>query len=320
MLKLLLKDSAVYAVANAVQKLAPFLVIPIVTGYLGQETFKVYDVSFVSAYLVSWLVILGQDAAASILYFDRSKTAFGQQQVIAYSLFLQLGFLVLLACLFLPVKDLLAAALFSNDRAVAAWWPKALLLLPGHLLYLHALNVLLWQGRRKAYVLLCVAQTVFILVSVVSAVVLRHGNIAHLFYSLTGSVTASGLVGLALIRKEIFVSPFPVNRPLLRRLLWLGVPFALTAFFQQLTPAVDRYILLQYNFGEELAPYALATKLGTLVNFGTSAFVLAFMPYSLAKLNEPGAEKEMAGLFRILSAGAFLLVPFLLLFKDLLVG
>ena len=75
MLSSLMKDSLVYGIANAIQKMIPFFIIPIVTGYLGQDALKIYDVSFVYAHLFSWLIISGQDAAAAILYFDEKKKA-----------------------------------------------------------------------------------------------------------------------------------------------------------------------------------------------------------------------------------------------------
>ena len=65
MLKRLVKDSFAYGIANTAQKLVPFFIIPIVTSYMGQQALKVFDVSFLYAYIFSWLIISGQDAAAS---------------------------------------------------------------------------------------------------------------------------------------------------------------------------------------------------------------------------------------------------------------
>lgn len=318
--KALLKDSVVYGLANAVQKLGPFVIVPLVIKVLGQKAYTTYDVSFVSAYLFSWLVVLGQDVAASILYFDERKTGFDKANVIASSLLLQLLFLLLLALLLGPFVNGIANALFAKDKAVADWWPKALWLLPGQVLYYQALNVLLWQKQKASYVWLCAVHTAFSIGSAAVSLLLLHGGIASLFYSLVCSVNAAGLVGLYLIRRPVFRSLLPVNKSLLKKLVGLGLPFALTAFFQQLLPAVDRFFLLEYNYGDALAPYLLASKLGTLVNFITSAFGLAFTPYALAKLNEEAAEEEIGSLFRFVSVTAFLALPFLLLFKDVLIA
>jgi O-antigen/teichoic acid export membrane protein len=102
-------------------------------------------------------------------------------------------------------------------------------------------------------------------------------------------------------------------------LFLLGIPFALTSFFHQLLPAIDRFFLIQYNFSQQMGPYILAVKLGSLINFAASAFILAFTPYSLAKLNEKEAENDIANLFTMVSIAGFCLVPFLLVFKDLLI-
>ena len=319
MLSSLMKDSLVYGIANAIQKMVPFFVIPIVTGYLGQEALKIYDVSFIYAYLFSWLIISGQDAAAAILYFDERQAQFNKKQVTAFALLIQLAVLILFLCVFILFSDSWASILFSKDLSIASWWTRALLILPGFILMNYALNILLWQKRKAYYIMLCSMLTVLSIVSVELSVVVFQGGLSALFYCLIGSMTISGLVGLIMVRHHVFISFLPVNTLLIKRLLWLGVPFSLTAFFHQLLPSIDRYFLIQYNYSSSLALYVLAAKLGSFMSFGISAFALAFTPYSMAKLNEEDAEKEISNVFRIVSTGAFLLVPFLLLFKDWLI-
>lgn len=319
MLKSLLKDSVVYGVANAVQKLVPFFVVPVIIHQLGQTALKLYDVSFVYAYLFSWLIILGQDAAASVFYFDKTKTSFDKRQVLGYAFMMQWIFLALLAVLFFPFKNNLARLLFSADPSIGDYWLKALLIIPGHLLLNYALNILLWQKRKKEYVALCVCQTVVSLTSVYIAIVLLNGSLTSLFYCLIASTTICGIIGLTITRKNMLLNFFPVNKVLFKKLLWFGAPFAFTSFFHQLLPSIDRYFLLQYGHQQDLPQYILAVKLGGLVSMGISAFALAFTPYSMAKLNEGGAEKEMSSLFQLVAVAGFTSVPVLLLFKDVLV-
>ncbi|MDB5207170.1 MAG: oligosaccharide flippase family protein, partial [Flavisolibacter sp.] len=265
MLKGLLKDSMVYGVANAIQKLVPFFVVPIVIHQLGQTALKLYDVSFVYAFLFSWLLILGQDAAASVFYFDNNKTSFNKKQVLGYAFLTQWAFLLLATILLFPFRNTFSAWLFSADPLIGAYWLKALLIIPGHMLLNYALNILLWQKRKKEYVALCICQTVFSLVSVYISIVVLKGNLNSLFYCLIGSTTACGLIGLVITRNDISTNPFPVNKQLLKKLLLFGLPFAFTSFFHQALPSIDRYFLLHYGYQQELPQYILAVKLGGLI-------------------------------------------------------
>lgn len=319
MLKSLLKDSVVYGVANAIQKLVPFFVVPVVIHQLGQTAFKVYDISFVYAYLFSWLLILGQDAAASVFYFDEVKTAFNKKQVLGYGFLVQCIFLAIGLLFFLPFKNSLASLLFAADPVIGSYWIKALLIIPAHILLNYTLNILLWQRRKKEYVLLCICQTVFSLASVYIAIVLLHGNLDSLFYCLIGSTAACALIGFSRIYKDLSIAPLPINKPLLKKLILFGIPFALTSFFHQLLPSIDRYFLLQYGRQEALPQYILAVKLGGLISLGIGAFVLAFTPYSMARINKEGAEKELSSLFQLVAVAGFLLVLVLLIFKDFFV-
>ncbi|MDQ6609998.1 MAG: polysaccharide biosynthesis C-terminal domain-containing protein [Bacteroidota bacterium] len=319
MLKSLMKDSVMYGIANAIQKLVPFFVVPIVIHQLGQTALKVYDISFVYAYLFSWLIILGQDAAASVFYFDTTKTSFNKKQVLGYAFFVQWAFLFLFAFIVFPFKNNIAGLLFSDDPTIGSYWVKALLIIPGHILLNYVLNILLWQRRKREYIILCICQTLASLASVYTIVVILKGDISSLFYCLIGSTTVCGLIGLGIINKEILINPLPLNKPLLKKLIFFGVPFALTSFFHQLLPSIDRYFLLHYGQQEDLPQYILAVKLGGLISMGIGAFALAFTPYSMAKLNEDGAEKELSSLFHIVAVAGFILIPVLLLFKDVLV-
>src|SRR4051812_17494167 len=117
MVKALFKDSIVYAFAGVIQKLVPFLIIPVITSYLGNQALKIYDVSFVYAYLFSWLIILGQDNAGAIYYFSK-KEGIDRRQILNHGLLIQLGFLILLAAFFLILKNPLADALFGIDKEI----------------------------------------------------------------------------------------------------------------------------------------------------------------------------------------------------------
>lgn len=320
MVRHLVRDSVLYGAMNALQKLAPFFILPLVIRHLGKEGLKIYDVAFGYAFLFSWLIILGQDAAASLLFFDERKTSFAKRQVTGYAFFLQVISLLFFGGLLSAFADVWSRFLFSGAPAIARWWRTALWVLPGQIALNYALNLLLWRQRKAAYAMLCFLQMALSVTGVFLSLVCFNGHLALLFYSIIGSTSLTAVAGLFMVKEQWRIPLFPLNTALIKILLRLGLPFALTAFFQQLLPAADRFFLLHYNYGAALAPYVLASKLGSLVNFGTSAFVLAFTPYSLAKLNDDDAEEELSRLFGVVSTVAFLAVPFALLFKNVLIA
>ena len=319
MIKSLFTDSLAYGVINAVQKLSPFFIIPIVIHHLGPNALKIYDVAFAYVSVFLWVIVMGQDVVASMLLFDEKKTSFNKRQLTSYAFYLQLVTLFFCLGLLLPFSGMWGRLLFSDDAPLAAWWRNALGILPAQIVLNYALNILLWQRRKKAYATLCLVQTVTSVASVYVSIVFLHGGISALFYCIIGSASLTAVAGFMLVGKQLTAPLFPLNMALLKTLPRLGLPIALTAFFGQLLPAIDRFFLLHYHYGNALAPYVLASKLGSLVGFVTTAFTLAFTPYSLAKLNDENAEEELSNLFRVVSASAFLLVPVGLLFKDLLV-
>jgi O-antigen/teichoic acid export membrane protein len=114
-------------------------------------------------------------------------------------------------------------------------------------------------------------------------IVENGGTLTQLFYVLIGAMTFCGLLVTFMLRHEIFTEILPVNYALLDKLVWFGLPFALTSFFRQVIPSIDRYFLLKFNFTAELPQYILAVKLGSFINIAFSAFALAFTPLLLKK-------------------------------------
>src|SRR5687768_5666028 len=88
--KRLFKDSVVYGIANVIQKITPLVIIPIVIKQLGDVAFKIYDLSFVYVYLFSSLVVLGQDSASSVFYFEKDEKQH-RRQVLSYSFLIQVS-------------------------------------------------------------------------------------------------------------------------------------------------------------------------------------------------------------------------------------
>jgi O-antigen/teichoic acid export membrane protein len=314
--KVLFKDSVVYGLANVIQKIIPLVIIPIIIAHLGKTAFKIYDLSFVYAYLFSSLVVLGQDSAASVFYFDKNKDHFNKKQVLAYSFFIQVFTIIGYLIFFYPFRNQVASFVFHGDSLQSQYWIMALSVIPGYFMFNYGLNILLINRRKVEYISICFLLALLSIAGTYTAIVIYKGGIAELFSVLIGSMTICGLIVTFILRKEIFGKIFPLNYPLLDKLVWFGLPFALTSFFRQVIPSVDRYFLLKFHYAAELPHYILAVKLGSFVNIAFSAFALAFTPYSLNKIHHEDGEKEISNIFQVVAVISLTAIPVVLIFKD----
>ena len=139
--KLLFKDSVVYGAANVIQKITPLIIIPIIISHLGKNAFKVYDLSFVYVYLFSSLVVLGQDSASSVFYFDKRQDHFNKKQVLAYSFFIQVVTILAYLVFFYPFRYDVASVVFHDDAYQARFWVLALAIIPGYFMFNFGLNI-----------------------------------------------------------------------------------------------------------------------------------------------------------------------------------
>lgn len=319
-LKSLLRDSVVYGVANIIQRIAPLIVIPSIIKFLGDDALKIYDLSFVYAYLVAAFIFLGLDSAVSAFYFDQKKSPYNKKQILAYGFYFQLFSCFCYFFLFYPFRQEIASFIFPNDPTMEKYWIIALGVIPGYIMLNYGLNIALWQRRKKLYILSCLIQTLLIVFGVYVSIVEFNGTISDVFFVVIASMTITGSFIIFILREQIFVNPFPLNNTLLKALLLFGIPFALTSFFRQLIPSIDRYFLLLNHFHQDLPQYILSVKLASFINIGFTAFLLAFTPYSLNKMNDDDAEQEISCIFRLVAVITLTSVPCILIFKDPLVA
>jgi O-antigen/teichoic acid export membrane protein len=314
----LLKDSLIYGLASSVQKLIPIFFIPIITSYLGKEELKIFDIAFTYAYLFSWIIILGQDSAAAVYYFDKKKEM--KEKILSYAFFIQICSLII-AFIFLNLYSVqLAEILFYHDNAIGKFWMLALWIIPGHVCLSYALNILQWQMKALAYLFICFFNTFCSIALVLLFLALKKSDLTALFsiYIITTSLTA--FIALWLVRKNLLINIFPLQLKFLYKLIIFGLPFAFFSFFHQLIPSVDRFFLLKSEYTTQLPEYILSVKLGSCISLFTNAFAMAFSPYAFQLWNEDRAEKKISELFKVIFVFFFLAVPLLLIFKNVLVN
>ena len=128
----------------------------------------------------------------------------------------------------------------------------------------------------------CLLQVCLAVSGILLAMFLNAG-IEGIFWALIISTSITAIAGLLMAGKSIDLK-IRFDKDLVKKLVLLGTPFALTSFFQQLVPSIDRYFLLHFNYGNDLPQYSLAVKIGGLLSIATSAFVLAFTPYSMNRI------------------------------------
>ena len=313
--KILFKDSVVYGVANVIQKITPLVIIPIIISHLGKNAFKVYDLSFVYVFLFSSLVVLGQDSASSVFYFDKNQDHFDKKKVLAYSFFIQVFTIIGYLIFFWPFRYDVASFIFHDDAYQARYWVLALAIIPGYFMFNFGLNVLLLNRRRTEYVSICFLLALLSIVGTVITIVENSGGLDNLFYVLIGAMSFCGVLVTIILRREIFTQLLPIDTRLLDKLVWFGLPFALTSFFRQVIPSIDRFFLMKFNYLDVLPQYILAVKLGSFINIAFNAFALAFTPYSLKKIHHSDAEKEISGIFQLVAVISLTSIPVILIFK-----
>ncbi len=279
-LGLLFRDSVVYGVAGGVARFVKVLLVPIVAKAFPAATYGVFDSVGVYGFLLAALGLLGLDSAV-ILFARPTAAARGEAQRRSAS---QGLFLVLLAASALGAVMALGGGRWSQlllddpQYAPAFFW--AGLTVPCAAVLMYALSLLKWEFRRRWYLAASLG-------SATASVVLTYFVAYHTTWGLPGlfiaslSGQAAGAVVALIGCRDLF--EFSFDRSLARRMLAIGLPFALIGVAAAFAPSLDRFFLARFHSLREVGLYGIGQKIAALLALVLSGFQAAWGPFAVSQ-------------------------------------
>lgn len=274
-LNFLLKDTALYGVANAASKAIAFLTLPIVVSALTVEQLGAWNILTLTGTLLSAVAIFGMDSAV-VRFFHDDKSQQHHKCIFSHGLYVQSSVLVVLfiPCWFLNTSFLSALNLNETyDRALQLiiFW------LPANVFVQYFQNWFKWTFQRFKFLSITLGNAALNLLVLFASLQLDTLSLERI---LSVNVIAGYLfvlVGLFWCRHLIGAS---VQRDMLQKLLMFGFPMMLVMLVGNLTAAIDRLLLTHYISGTALGVYSFAQKLSMAMTIAVTAFQTAFGPFA----------------------------------------
>ena len=281
----LFRDSMVYGIAGALNRLVKILLVPIVAKAYSAEIFGAFDSLNVYLYVAAVAALLGLNSATVIVATAdgrpsspeslRPPAATSFRVVLAASCLLA-GVLVIGARFWSVV--LLGSARFTTPVIWAA------LSIPCSSVFLFTLGMLQWSFRRTWYISLALGTAVL-------TIGLTWIAATHTAFGLTGFFIANLLGQGAGAAAGVFATRDMLRGAwapdALRRLLALGIPFMVIGVAGTLLPSIDRLFLVQAHSLDVTAVYALGQKIAALSALTLAGFQAAWGPFAFARRGDP---------------------------------
>lgn len=291
----LFRDSAVYGLADTLNRFAKLLLVPLVAKLFPAAIFGAFDTTTVAIYALASGCVLGLHSSVIIIAMRgasvaspgvmRGPASTGLRVVAATS--------VLLAGLLIVSRDTFAVVLLGDAKyGDALAWAAASI--PCSALLLYTLALLQWSFRRAWYVGVALGSALLtILLTYIAAFHTDHGLTGLFIANLLGQ--AGGAIVACWAARDLLIGEW--SRTTAQDMLKVGLPFAVVGVAGTFMPLVDRFFLVQYHSLTEAGLYGLGQKIAVLSMLVLAGFQAAWGPFAFAQREAPGKGRLFARIF-----------------------
>ena len=283
MFKQLIRDSAIYGLADFILKILAFFTFPIFAHLLSVPDYGVLSLAGVIAGFVGMFINLGLNNAVQRFYFDSSIDPKKRPALIST------GYFIMVLSSILITGVCILAAWFVRDYTLVAYeLPFSYLALallaniPAQLLTFANDTIRLHFSPVKFFTLSLIRNLAGILLAIILMKYFDQGLFGYFLANVVGSAIFIPL-GMWFIRKDL---QWKFDMPLARSILKFGYPFVFAGLGFWLFASMDRWMLGEWSTMEEAGIYSVAFKIGSIVMFVNSAFGQAWSPMAIKVMNE----------------------------------
>jgi O-antigen/teichoic acid export membrane protein len=268
-------QTAAYAIAGTIGKIAGLLTVPYLTRQLSPDGYGLADLATSFAALVTLLVRFGGDVPAARMRARATDQV--QRNVIQGTYVLTtIAVAVAAAFLLLPLAPIVAEALWAspNGAPLAA---ASLLLVPITAAQAALASVLRFESRSRAFAVVASIDLATKLGAVVLLVSLGLGPLGVIVGFVIGG--AVGAVATAVAARPMLAVTWQPGSA--RRLIAEGLPFLPTMAAFVLADTLSRVIAANHLGVSDVGQLAVAIRIGSVMALAATAFSLAWGPYGL---------------------------------------
>ncbi len=282
----LLRNSAIFTFANVMQRVVPFLVLPILSRYLSPADFGLIAIFVTLSGLI--LPLIGCEIQQSIYrrFYDLDADAFARYVTQAI-LVLLAGTLAISVIVFL-VQDLIAEfASFPSE-----WLWAVIAFAVGQVVML--VRLVIWQVRNqvRSFAAFQIARSLITCSLAVGLVVHFKLDWTALLWShlLATGMLAVWSVRSFLVDRLIRLRDLAPNRQVVSGIVAFGLPLIPYAMSTIVIQGTDRLFISYYDDTSQTGIYYLGYQVGLIVGLLHEAFQRAWWPwvYERLKNDEPG--------------------------------
>lgn len=274
-LKFLVKDTAMYGIANGVSRFMVFLTIPIIARHIDLGEFGVWNMLTILGSFVSAVLIFGMDSAVMRYYYDQDSRKH-HRNVFSHGFYIQLILILFFFCIsfFLPsffLKSIGVSNSYTDSLLIVFLW------VPANVFTQYFQNWFKWTFQRFRFLTIAIGMAGINVVLLCLYVQLQSLSLNSILFIQAISAWTFTILGLWWCRK-LFV--LRMHKRLAANFISYGFPMMLIMVIGILSPAIDRLFLTHLVTEDRLGIYSFIQKVSVIIMVVVTAFQTAFGPFS----------------------------------------
>ena len=293
-----LKDSAFYGTAAALNKMLTLLTLPVLTRVLSTAEYGALDAMTGLGAIFVAFIVMGLDSAIARLFFEHEGTE-DRKELVSQALSIELAFCVVITAICWFSADWMLST-FYGIEGYATYLKVLIVSLPFVVLTRFASNLLKWTFARNQYMVVAFGSSALVILLTLLFVVGFDQGIQGVYRAQVIGFGISAAVGIFLCRKHLIV---PKSTRYAREMMGYGAPFMVVAVAGCVMPAIDRVFITNYMGLDSAGLYAIGYRYGFMLMLPITAFMTSWSPFAFSIYKEDNAEETYNHGLKFMVAG-----------------
>lgn len=306
-LKLFIENFLVYGFGGIISKMIPLIMVPIITRLMPNSEY--YGISDLSNTLINFakaFAVMGMYDAMYRMFFEKDDENY-KKRVCSTAFLFTIGTSVIVFCIMLICKELIADFFFGNEKYAYVVYISAMAVMIGSTNSIIAAPVRM-QNKKKIYLMM---HTIGPIISYAIAIPLLLAGYYVIALPLAGLISAVSIeVSFGIMNRKWFSLKL-YDKEILKELLIIGIPLMPNFLVYWLFNSCDKVMITNILGVGAAGIYSVASKLGHTSQLIYSAFTGGWQYFSFSTMKEENQVKHNSLIFEYLGVISFVATAFI---------
>jgi len=281
-----LRDTSIYTIADVLNKIVPFMLLPVLTRYLTPEDYGIIAMFFVLTSILGIVTTFETNTAIGVNFFKISKD---ELKIYIANVLMIISIVTTAVSLLVILYHTFLSEVFSIPYE---WLMIAIAVTLTQ--FITTINLLLWQSEQKPipFGVYQITQTIVNLsLSLILIIGFGMGWEGRLIAISFASILFGAMSFLFLYRRGYL--QFKLSKESIEDAVKFGVPLLPHALSIWFRTGVDRVFLTTLISASATGLYTVGFQIASIISILTIAFNKAYVPYLFERLSDITQEKKV---------------------------